>query len=316
MGMDDSVRRRAVHEIRRILETAGYDIEEEGEPFDFSALAGRECILTLCTNDPAIARRFDHTQYNLDDDGEKIPCKKLIFSNNPEIHPEEGVLWQNRDLARYAGEAAVARVSGERLTISWKKAPGREGVKPHHAGHAPPPGRIRALPIRVTADEAMRISGQNNPARLRLIPIWVYDYACKGDASYKGKHITFDANGTGAISAVNGLPQDLESEAISEIAIPDDAEMVRPSILQKEAEEKILAHLIGALSKRVRIKTESGDAIFSEEKTFRPPRDQIERTIQLTYIPIWQIRGKHIVEVNAFTGEILSEPMDEGVELL
>jgi len=316
MGMDDSVRRRAVHEIRRILEAAGYDIEEEGDPFDFSALAGRECILTLCTDDPAIARRFDHTQYNLDDSGERVPCKKLIYTSNPEIRPKEGVLWQNRDLARYAGEAAVARVSGERLVISWGAAQGREGMKPHTAGDAPPPGRIRALPIRATADEAMRISGQNGPVRLRMIPAWVYDYSCKGDAAYKGKQITFDANGSGAISAVNGLPQDLDLDAISEVEIPGDAEMVRPSILQKEAEEKVLTHLIGALSKRVRIKTESGDAIFSEEKTFRPPRDQIERSIQLTYVPIWQIRGKHIVEVNAFTGEVLSEPMDEGVELL
>jgi hypothetical protein len=34
------------------------------------------------------------------------------------------------------------------------------------------------------------------------------------------------------------------------------------------------------------------------------------------YVPVWQVRGKKIVEINAFTGEILSQPMDEGVEIL
>jgi hypothetical protein len=34
------------------------------------------------------------------------------------------------------------------------------------------------------------------------------------------------------------------------------------------------------------------------------------------YVPVWQIRGKKIVEVNATNGEILSVPMDEGVEIL
>ncbi len=78
----------------------------------------------------------------------------------------------------------------------------------------------------------------------------------------------------------------------------------------------IITSIISSLAKRVRIKTESGDAIFSEEKTFKPSREQIERTIWLLYVPVWQVRGRHIVEVNATTGEILSEPMDEGVELL
>ena len=43
---------------------------------------------------------------------------------------------------------------------------------------------------------------------------------------------------------------------------------------------------------------------------------RINLEIQQIYVPIWQIRGKKIVEINGFTGEILSEPMDEGVEIL
>ena len=34
------------------------------------------------------------------------------------------------------------------------------------------------------------------------------------------------------------------------------------------------------------------------------------------FVPVWQIRGRSIVEINAFSGETLSSPMDEGVEIL
>jgi hypothetical protein len=59
-----------------------------------------------------------------------------------------------------------------------------------------------------------------------------------------------------------------------------------------------------------------GDAIFYEEKVIKPDRKNIQLDIMQVYVPVWQVKGKKIVEVNAFTGEILSEPMDEGVEIL
>lgn len=315
MGMDDSVRRRAIQEIRRILETAGYDIEEEGDPFDLSALSGSECILALCTNDPGRASKFDRKPYILEEKGEKIPCKKLIFTQNPAIVAEEGFLWGIEELGKHAGEATVARVRGERYPIRWRhdQTDMRNTIR---APGSPPAGQITILPICAGADEAVRISGERGPAHLRLIPHWAYQYSCTGDASYKGKKISFDAEGTGAISAINGLPQDIDPTNAVEREIPGDADLIRPAINMKDAEEKILSSLIETLSKRVRIKTESGDAIFSEEKTFKPSRNQIQQKIWLVYVPVWQIRGKHIVEVNAVTGEILAEPMDEGVELL
>lgn len=315
MGMDDSVRRRAIQEIRRILETAGYDIEEEGDPFDLSALAGNECILALCTDDPNRASKFDEKPYILEEEGEKIPCKKLIFTQNPRIATSEGILWNFEDLGRHAGDASVARIKGERYSIRWTAIP-KGRLDTPRAPDSPTAGRINSLPICAGAEEAIRISGERGKANLRLIPHWAYQYKCTGDTSYKGKKISFDAEGDGAISAINGLPQDIDPEVAVERDIPGDAELVRPAISMKEAEEKVISSLIETLSKRVRIKTESGDAIFSEEKTFKPSRNQIQQKIWLVYVPVWQIRGKHIVEVNAVTGEILAEPMDEGVELL
>jgi len=38
--------------------------------------------------------------------------------------------------------------------------------------------------------------------------------------------------------------------------------------------------------------------------------------LQMVYIPVWQFKGKKIAELNAFTGEVLQEPMDTGAEIL
>ncbi|MCP1661340.1 MULTISPECIES: hypothetical protein [Methanocalculus] len=311
--MDDSVKSRALIEIRRILEIAGYDIEEEGDPFDLSAFFGDDCILILVSDDQACARTFDKKQYNLEENGEKIPCRKLIVTMNEQIRPADSALWTFDDLRQLAGEAAIARITEKPLLIQWETTRGnqREIQKPTQT-----PGQITSLPVRVSMQEAIRISGEKGKTSLRLIPHWAYRYSCSGDAAYKGKQISFDAEGAGVISAINGLPQDVNPDEAKESEIPTDSELVRPSITANEAEEKIISALIATLSKRVRIKTESGDAIFSEEKTFKPSREQIERVFWLMYVPIWQIRGRQIVEVNAYTGEILSEPMDEGVELL
>lgn len=70
------------------------------------------------------------------------------------------------------------------------------------------------------------------------------------------------------------------------------------------------------LTQRVRIKQVKGDAIFYEEKVIKPDRKNITIDIREVFIPVWQIRGKKIVEINANTGEVLSVPMDEGVEIL
>ncbi len=88
-----------------------------------------------------------------------------------------------------------------------------------------------------------------------------------------------------------------------------------PHIRKDEATERIVNELIDRLTQKVRIKQEKGDAIFYEEKILKPEKKNISVETRQVYIPIWQIRGKKIVEVNAFTGELLSEPMDEGVEV-
>ena len=74
--------------------------------------------------------------------------------------------------------------------------------------------------------------------------------------------------------------------------------------------------LIKKLTRHLRLKITSGDAIFAEEKEFVPTKDNIELMIEMVYVPVWEVRGKKdIVEVNAFDGQELAVPSDEGCEV-
>jgi len=119
----------------------------------------------------------------------------------------------------------------------------------------------------------------------------------------------------GVINAINGIKLDLDGTKVEDSEIPANAEVSDAHITKEEASERMVTELIERLTQKVRIKQEKGDAIFYEEKTLKPDRKNITVDTKQVYIPVWQIRGKKIVEVNAFTGELLSEPMDEGVEV-
>jgi hypothetical protein len=147
------------------------------------------------------------------------------------------------------------------------------------------------------------------------MPYHLFHYTSTGEQVYKDRRIPFDADGWGAINAINGIKIELDGKQVVEDEIPAGAEVADPHIAKEEAAERIVTELIDRLTQKVRIKQEKGDAIFYEEKILKPDRKNIKVDAKQVYIPVWQIRGKKIVEVNAFTGELLSEPMDEGVEV-
>ena len=172
------------------------------------------------------------------------------------------------------------------------------------------------MPVRSTDRDAVRIANQDGPRILRMIPYWYYRYSRRGEAHYKGKMVSFDDEGSGWVNAINGLETDFGDAAPVLGSIPTDADVMSPVNTKAETEERVRADLVQKLTKRVRIKTTSGDAIFAEEKEFRPSPDNIEITVEKVYVPVWQVRGKKdIVEVNAYTGEELSLPSDEGCEV-
>jgi hypothetical protein len=320
--MEHDMREKAKNAMRLILEAARFEVEEVDDPLDLSAVRDGTCLLVLCSNDSDIIGQFDKTNYSLMIDDHEMSCKKLLFSIDKEIVTENCIQWGVDEFVRYTGEAVLADILDRELALDLtpskgKKAPGVSASSEKETKQKEEPSGITIphYPIKVTEQAAIRIGGVQGAAKLRFIPYFLFHYTSSGEQVYKDRRIPFDADGWGAINAINGIKIELDGKQVEEKESPGGAEVSDPHIRKEEATERIVNELIDRLTQKVRIKQEKGDAIFYEEKILKPDKKNITVDTRQVYIPVWQIRGKKIVEINAFTGELLSEPMDEGVEI-
>jgi len=315
--MDGKTREKAKIGMKEILESAGYEVNEVDPPLDLSAIRDAECLLVLCSDEQDKINEFDCTSYTLKADNQEMTCKKLLFTIGESIPLDHSIVWGIKEFVRYAGESAIARILDRQLSLSFTSSDVIPIISTkEEAGDETAGITLRHLPLKVNKKAAEQIASIKGTAHLRFIPHWFYDFQSSGDQVYKEKHIPFDAEGSGAINAINGIHFDANQAMAVDSPIPGDAEVVQPHISNDEATERIFKEIIDQLTQRVRLKQEKGDAIFYEEKVITPDRKNIQLKVSQVYVPVWQIRGKKIVEVNAFSGEILSEPMDEGVEIL
>jgi len=316
--MEGTLRENAGNAVKAILTTAGFEVQDVDAPIDFSAMREGEVLLVLCSNNPSEIGEFDKTQYCLKMENEELDCKKLLFTLDETTRVDHCIRWGAPEFVRYAGEATLARMLDRTLSLSFaaareeRAATGEQETPPEVSSGISLPH----LPIKVNKQAAEQIAGIQGSASLRFMPHWFYRYQSSGEQVYKDHRIPFDSQGSGAINAINGLRVTAEGSDVTDTEIPAGAEVVKPHISQEDAAERITKELIDQLTQKVRIKQVKGDAIFYEEKVIKPDRKNIEIDIRQLYVPVWQVRGKKIVEVNAFSGEILSEPMDEGVEIL
>ena len=311
------MREKAKNAMRLILEAARFEVEEVDDPLDLSAIHDSTCILVLCSNDRNMIAQFDKTNYSLMIDDHEMTCKKLLFTLEKSISTENCIQWGVEEFVRYTGEAVLADIVGRELALDLTASRAKAAaVSAAEAARDEPSGiTLLHFPVKLSEQAAIRAGGVQGQAKLRFMPYFLFHFTSTGEQVYKDRRIPFDADGWGAINAINGIKIDLDGKEIEEKEIPGGAEVCDPHIRKEEATERIVSELIDRLTQKVRIKQEKGDAIFYEEKVLKPDRKNITVEAKQVYIPVWQIRGKKIVEVNAFTGELLSEPMDEGVEV-
>jgi hypothetical protein len=318
MVMDTGMRNRGRDAMRRILEAASYTVQDMEDPLALSALGRDECVIVLISDDATEIEQFDGMNFRLQDDDRHVTCKKLLVALADGMKTKSCIVWGRDEFVRYAGAAALASITGQGLRVTLEapdsQQPGTEGLASGTEAETGPD--IMHLPIKIDPARAVRIAGIEGAAKLRFIPHWRYHLVSNGEKIFKDKLISFEADTWGAINAVNGMEMEMPMDSAEVSGVPADAEIVHPRNEKKEAEEKIVVGVIDKLTQRLRVRTEKGDAIFYEEKVFKPERKDIRVDIDLVYVPIWQVRGKKIIEVNGFTGDILSMPMDEGVELL
>jgi hypothetical protein len=316
--MEHDMREKAKNAMRLILEAARFEVEEVDEPLDLSAVRDGTCLLVLCSNEEESIAQFDKTNYSLMIDDHEMTCKKLLFTVDKDIVTENCIQWGIDEFVRYTGEAVLADILGRELALDLTPAKAKKATI---AASAEPtreeePGvTLPHFPVKLSEQAAIRAAGIQGTAKLRFIPYFLIHYVSSGEQVYKDRRIPFDAEGYGAINAINGIKLELDGSLVEDTTIPASAEIADAHIRKEEASERMVTELIERLTQKVRIKQEKGDAIFYEEKVLKPDKKNITVETKMAYIPVWQIKGKKIVEVNAFTGELLSEPMDEGVEV-
>lgn len=312
--MERQVRMRAREEIGRVLESASFDVEPMDPPLDLSAVRGDECVLVLCSDDEGECAEFDRTVYRVRAGDREVVCRKILFSTSDRTEVCNCVLWSIPALMDYAGKAACARVLGREMVLDLAPTPQVHVLAT--AGRSPATGGVAQLPARLSEREARMLANCEGTASLRLIPYWYARYDSTGRTTYRDRVISFDAQGAVALNAINGEMGEPEEAHVVQDELPAGAEVLETLISRQEAEARVLEHVVRQLTQKVRIRQERREAIFYEEKVFRPDRRAIRVEASRVFVPVWQIRGRGIVEINAFSGETLSSPMDEGVEIL
>ncbi|MBP1929321.1 hypothetical protein J2741_001868 [Methanolinea mesophila] len=316
--MDQNLRERARVAMRGIISAAGYEVSEVDPPLDLSAIKGNECLIVMINDDTDEIREFDSTRYTVKNDEQELSCRKLLLSYDESVRADNSVVWGQKEFMRYAGEATLARVMDKELVLSFSAEPARAEPTPRAEAPAPAGSGISLLhlPVKINRQSAEKIANTQGNATLRFMPHWYYHFVSSGEQVYKEKRIPFDSEGSGAMNAINGSCMGWDLASAIEDEVPAEADIVKPHITKEDASERIFNELVEKLTQHVRLRQVKGDAIFYEEKVIKPEKKNIAIEISQVYVPVWQIRGKKIVEINAFNGEILTEPMDEGVEIL
>lgn len=314
--MEQRTREKASKAVSDILKAAGFDVHHAQPPLDMSAIRNTTYLLVMCTDDPDNAAKYSETEYTIRvGQGEEI-CEKLLVTFNPSIKSDNCIVWYPEEFALYAGEATLAKVVGKTLVLPLDGSEDASPYKPRMLHETDGGVRIPHLPIRIHRDEAEEKAGIPGVATLRFIPYWMFRYSCRGDAAYKDQNINFDCSGSGAVNAINSTFTDIDADSITRREIPDGSDVARPSLSHDDAENTVINHLIRSMTKRVQMRQVKGDAIFYEEKNLSPDPENFSLELRELYIPVWQIKGKKIVEINANTGKKLVEPLDDGVEVL
>ncbi|MDG6257641.1 MAG: hypothetical protein QCH35_08605 [Methanomicrobiaceae archaeon] len=304
------IRGRAIEAVRYILESAGYEVGEVDGEIDLSAMNENTCIVVLCSDDGDAIETFETTRYSADLDAGRNECAKILVTSVPGASSGRCERWGIADVARLTGEAMSAALRGEPFALDLEA--GRAESAREEAGGA----SIPHLPITVDKSRAARIAGIDGQITFRFLPHWHYHWTSTGEKIFKDRVISFDAEERGCMSAINGLKSDIDIGALVTESIPGDAIVLDPTIDEESARNQIIEEITDKLTRGVRVKREEGDTISTEDKILKPDRKDLAVDLTLFYIPVWHIKGKKIVEVNAVNGEILSQPMDDGVELI
>ncbi len=182
---------------------------------------------------------------------------------------------------------------------------------------------LPSMPINMAKTSAIKISqakiGEVQDLLLKFIPNYIYKYEFDTKRKFRSKIIDLNGQGEGMVNAITGEHTFTRSPDILEYAeiITENYQIKEPTLSDEEAKEKALDAIIRKHSNKMKVDEVKGDTIISESKTLSPLENEINLTINIVYIPVWEIQGKqNTIDINAYDGHILETPVDDDAEFV
>jgi len=182
---------------------------------------------------------------------------------------------------------------------------------------------LPSLPVNMAKTSAIKISqakiGEVQDLLLKFIPSYSYKYQFDTKRKFRSKIIDLNGQGEGMVNAITGEHTFKRSSDPLEYAeiMTENYQIKEPAVSDEEAKKKVLDAVILKHSRKMKVDEVKGDAIISESKTLSPLEKEIKLTINIVYIPVWEIQGKqNTIDINAYDGHILETPVDDDAEFV
>lgn len=183
--------------------------------------------------------------------------------------------------------------------------------------------QLPSLPINMAKTSAIKIGqaklGEVQDFIMKFIPHYSYNYDFEIKRKFQGSVMHLNGQGECVVNGITGehtftsLPEPLET-----IDVPTENYQIKElQVTDKDAKENVIGLIIDKHTEKKKSDLVKDDAIIVESKTFSPTEGEINISMHLVYIPIWEIRGKrNSVEINAYDGHVLEEPSDDDAEFV
>ena len=161
--------------------------------------------------------------------------------------------------------------------------------------------------------------GEVRDISLKFVPYWQYSYTLQVDRKIGNDQVKMSASGEGLVNAVNGLEDNIElGDVGTQTEIPDiEYVMKQPQVTKEEAQKAILERLKKTHTKEIKSNDMDAQSIIYQNKVFRPQEKDFSIKITQVFASIWEVQGKKAcLEINAYNGQQLSNPADDGAEFV
>lgn len=182
---------------------------------------------------------------------------------------------------------------------------------------------LHSPPVNISVDKAYSLAAPHirgaNTAILKFVPFWMYDYSLNVEHRYRSKIIDISGDGSGYVNALNGNQEKMNLQNVQKtVTVPNvEYDVKMPVTTEDETTKKLLDDIIEEYTRDLRFDDTKGDAIISEHKRFKPAASDINLSVELVYVPVWEVKGqRNSVEINASSGEVLRNPVDDDVEFV